>query len=262
MQRSQAVPLDVFLNRTHALPLPYLTGPSMSFLAHLSPLAYYTLLVSQKQSNRTDAPLDWRFDIHPRVLRDILSSRTSRPPGATIATLTLSSDYVPLNGSQASENISDPFAFLAPSELMSQLESTEAKGPSFHLPGTSLLSSLDHTLPEIPVPSNGISVSQRPCWVLDFTEGGATDGIVMSHTRMKEIQRIVLSDKASVGGTSMHQFPGDIGMQMPYPGSWVGLLVCVECTHASNFNLQVSSFIPIIHPPRGTLQLMYAFRIQ
>lgn len=226
MQRSQPVPLDVFLNRTHALPLPYLTGPSMSFLIHLSPLAYYTLLISQKQKAQPDAPSDWYFDINPAVIRDILSSRTTRPSGAAIATLTLSTDYVPFNGAQASESISDPFAFLAPSELMSQLESTDAKGPSFHLPGTSSLSSLDHTLPELPPPPQGPSTSQRPCWILDFTDGGANDGIVMSHPRMKEIQRIVLPDKAQLGGTNIQQFAGGMDMQMLYSaGSWVDLLV-------------------------------------
>ncbi|EJD52546.1 hypothetical protein AURDEDRAFT_149252 [Auricularia subglabra TFB-10046 SS5] len=43
-------PLDIFLARCHALPLPYLAGANVSFLAHISPLAYMKLTRASDRS--------------------------------------------------------------------------------------------------------------------------------------------------------------------------------------------------------------------
>ena len=75
--------------RGHTLPLPYLRSPSMSFLVHLSPHAYLTLLRTPQVSTPSipKSPLP-SIDIPFQTLRSRLAAHPPLP-GATIATLIL-----------------------------------------------------------------------------------------------------------------------------------------------------------------------------
>lgn len=77
------VPLDIFLQRAHALPIAYLNSPTTSFLTYLSPQAYLSLLRSSSISSTT--PIDI-------PLSNLKAYFTTHPPplGVTIATLSLS----------------------------------------------------------------------------------------------------------------------------------------------------------------------------
>ncbi|THH05353.1 hypothetical protein EW145_g4857 [Phellinidium pouzarii] len=206
--RSPTVNLDVFLCRAHALAVPYLIAPSMSFLIYLSPIAYYSLLRARESSNSTSNPPGQehdafsKLDIPVSVLRSQLTRKESRPAGVSIATLTLA----PTSGSSAgTESRAEPRPHLG--------------RPFFRLPGTALLAALDHSFTSPSSLSNVNLKSTRDIWILDFTNGGRSDGIVMTHSRMREIQQ-VLDPGSSIGGGM------GLGMQIPpLPGSWVGLLI-------------------------------------
>ncbi|TFL03692.1 hypothetical protein BDV98DRAFT_396960 [Pterulicium gracile] len=73
--------LDVFLLRSHALPLPFLASVFMSFLVHLSPRAYLQL---KRSSSASDGP----WDIPTSSLTSFLSAHP-RPPGTVCAELKL-----------------------------------------------------------------------------------------------------------------------------------------------------------------------------
>ncbi|KAL5528641.1 hypothetical protein ACEPAF_7777 [Sanghuangporus sanghuang] len=211
--QSSTVNLDVFLSRAHALAIPYLLSPTMSFLVYTSPLAYYSLLCA---SRRKDSDLSafqhdmseafTKLDIPLPVLREQLTQRRSRPTGTVIATLTLTS-------------ISSR---LAPQRHAEQRPSLGR--PQFRLPGTAILAALDHTLatpPFIPMKDSGSGTDpMQDVWMLDFTEGGHSSGIVMTHTRMREVQQIIdpLNAGSGMGFAIQMQMP-------PLPGSWVGLLI-------------------------------------
>ena len=45
-------PLDILLLRGHALPIPYLTSPSISFLTHISPMGYLALMREMQSDAR------------------------------------------------------------------------------------------------------------------------------------------------------------------------------------------------------------------
>ena len=87
-----------------------------------------------------------------------------------------------------------------------------------------MLSAIDHTLvtpPLVPIEEvNSGMYRTQDVWMLDFTEGGHSSGIVMTHTRMREIQQVV--DPLNAGSSMSFA----IQMHMPpLPGNWVGLLV-------------------------------------
>ena len=210
---SQPTPLDIFLNRAHTVSFAYLTGPHTSFLVHLSPRSYYTLLLKSQEggSMLNDSPSNWHFDIPPSTIRSLLGQYETRPQGTTVARLELTSDVMITTSNATLSDFTSSGLVLAPSELLSQLEDSSWAGPHFHLPGTSVLTSLDHTLPEPPRGSHDQ-------WVLDFTDGGVNPGIVMTHSRMKEIQRIVRKSNPATERNEM-------SLQIPYPGNWVSLLV-------------------------------------
>ena len=190
--------LDVFLMRAHALPLPYLTSPAISFLVHLSPLAYLTLLrtsASTPSAPQPDLKLP-KIDIPFGHLR---SSISVHPPiaGATVASLILS------NRRPASDD----------SMNMPQLTSR----PSYTLlPADSFA---DNAFPQpLAVPQSPMTTPFS--WVLDFTDGGKHRGVVMSQSRMREIELVVnpLSGISHMGSVPMMTFG---------TGSWLDLLVCV-----------------------------------
>lgn len=193
-------PLDIFLMRAHTLPLPYLTSPSVSFLVFASPLTYLTLLRSTSSAVATQNPAPYtlpQLDVPFSVLRPILTSHP-RPRGVTFASLVLSTtDSLPSDPD--SMNIADfstrpTFSFVPSDPQVDRVLPTVAQ-----LPGSPLSSA-------------------TPAWVLDFTEGGRYPGVVLSQTRMREIELLLnpLSGMDQLHGVH----PMAFGM-----GSWLDLLV-------------------------------------
>ncbi|KAI5117227.1 hypothetical protein M0805_001585 [Coniferiporia weirii] len=207
--QSSTVNLDIFLSRAHALAVPYLVAPSMSFLIYLSPLAYYSILRasesdrSKLKSSGQDADAFLNLDISPSTLRSQLIRKDSRLTGIAVATLTLArAPSLPTISEGRSEH------------------GSHLCRPYFRLPGTSPLALLDHTftLPPQMLSSDPNSGSVQDVWMLDFTDSGKSIGIVMSHSRMREIQQ-VLDPGSTISSMGL-------GMQVPHlPGSWVGQLI-------------------------------------
>lgn len=196
-------PLDIFLLRSHALPLPYLIIPSMSFLTYLSPLAYLSLLhdskgQEQKETDDSFPPLDLTL----QQLRLHLTSLNNK--GVTIATLSL-------------EKLSEDHLY--PSSMAMPNVTTR---PTFPL--VPAVSELDHNFPQfgdnfsVAVDSHD-SNSAPYTWVLDFTHGGKRPGVVTSQSRMKEIELVVnpLGGTDSLNGVSEMLSFGTVG--------WIDLLV-------------------------------------
>ncbi|KAI0930632.1 hypothetical protein AcV5_007296 [Taiwanofungus camphoratus] len=193
-----SVPLDIFLMRAHALPLPYLTSPSISFLVHLSPLAYLSLLRTSKPSSTTSSPkLNLpKLDIAFKHLRSTLASHP-RPRGVAIATLVLSSATTHVPNADTMH------------------VSTLGTRPTSPLISSGFQN--DHILPQIDhssEPYTGLPYG----WQLDFTDGGTYPGVVMSQSRMREIELVVnpLSAMDHIGNGQMLTFGA---------GSWVDLLL-------------------------------------
>lgn len=192
--------------RSHALPLPYLTSPSISFLTYISTQAYLSLLRSSPspvQASSGSLPID----IPLSHLRQQLSVYP-RLRGTTIARLSLA----PVS------NQSYP-----PSISMTSLDSR----PTFPLaPGVDV----DHTFPQC-VNSDSLideagttESSSQHTWILDFTEAGKYSGVVMSQSRMRDIELVI--NPFSV----MNQM-NEVGMMSFGTGSWVDLLVRSICYH-------------------------------
>lgn len=194
-------PLDIFLLRSHSLPLPYLTMPSISFLTYLSPLAYLSLV-----RNGTDQLMDGDeglpLDISISSLRSHLNTVTD---GVTIAVL-----YV--------EKLSE--AHLYPASM--SMPNVTAR-PTFPL--VSSASDFDHSFPQVDgfgveVTSQDQTPQSEPyAWVLDFTEGGKRSGVVLSQSRMKAIELVV---NPLGGGDGLSNVSDILSFGT---GSWVDLLV-------------------------------------
>ncbi|THH32518.1 hypothetical protein EUX98_g1705 [Antrodiella citrinella] len=190
-------PLDIFLMRGHTLPLPYLRTPSMSFLLHLSPLTYLTLLrtPASRSAPPPRSPLP-SLDIPFHVLRSRLTAHTPLS-GATIATLTL--------GTASS---------LSPSDSLG-MHSLAAR-PVFTLTPTS--HPADYHFFETADPPGSPTAGTAYRWFLDFTDGGSHRGVVMSQSRMREIETIVNPLSGMEGS-------GSVGMMNFSVGNWVDLLL-------------------------------------
>ncbi|EMD33592.1 hypothetical protein CERSUDRAFT_141813 [Gelatoporia subvermispora B] len=193
-----AAPLDLFLMRGHALPLHYLTTPSLSFLTYLSPSAYLSLLRSSAssppfQDPRLKLP---RLDVPLSHLRSRFASH-SLPLGATVASLVLTPQ----------SNVS----FLPDSIGMPTL----ASRPTFPLLPSG--ADVDHELPHISELS-AAALTSASRWVLDFTGDGKYRGVVMSQSRMREVELIVnpFSGMDHINSAPMMSFG---------TGSWLDLLV-------------------------------------
>ncbi|KAK7692557.1 hypothetical protein QCA50_004187 [Cerrena zonata] len=160
-------PLDILLLRGHSLPLPYLTAPAISFLVHLSPLSYLTLLRAPVPS--VSSPAVPSLDIPLTTLRERIISHP-RPAGTTVATLLLASSSIP----------SLP--------IDSGMQALQGR-PSFYLEpdGTKL----DATLPEAMEPNDSPEAGKVHKWYLDFTEGGKYPGVIMSQSMMRDIENIL-----------------------------------------------------------------------
>lgn len=85
-------------------------------------------------------------------------------------------------------------------------------------------SRLDHLFPHIDnfgvALNHGGTTSTEPpyAWILDFTEDGKRKGVVMSQSRLKEIELVI--NPLGVGNT-LHGVADMLSL-----GSWIDLLVC------------------------------------
>ncbi|KAF8995428.1 hypothetical protein BDQ17DRAFT_1392198 [Cyathus striatus] len=184
-------PLDIYLTRSHGLPLPYFLSPSISFLTYLSPSAYINLL-RDCNTPETDTSLP-KLDVDLSTLRSHL---LKQPKGSIIATLML----IPHSHSQ----------FFPSVMSIPNLNSR----PTFPL--VPMGSEFEHVFPHL----EGLSIEESTSyeWVLDFTGGGSYPGVVMSQSRMRDIELVVnpLSGMDDLNAVSMMSFGG---------GSWVDLLL-------------------------------------
>uniref|UniRef100_A0A8H7Y857 Mediator complex subunit 1 n=1 Tax=Psilocybe cubensis TaxID=181762 RepID=A0A8H7Y857_PSICU len=206
-------PLDIFLIRSHSLPLPYLTMPSISFLTYLSPAAYLSLI--RKASNQPD-PLNYPpLDVS---LSDIKSHLDVFGKGVTIATLYL-------------EQLSDAHLY---SQSILMLDMTIR--PTFPLSPTSV--QLDHAFSQ-----ENSQASGPYSWVLDFTERGKRPGVVMSQSRLRAIELVVNPMRGSDG-------INNVNVMLSFgTGSWIDILLNTG-THVSPERYTASFKSPNnLHPP-------------
>lgn len=181
---SPQTPLDIFLLRSHALPLPNLTSPSTSFLTYLSPLAYLSLLRSSPPHSEPVLSLP-QYDIPVLYLRKQLS-KNPRPSGITIGTLSLhTSSAQHLSSSSATSRPNFPLVPIG-ADFDDQFPQTKSPAPPHY------------------------------AWYLDFTENGLYPGVVMSQSKMREIE--VLLNRSQTPENPL--LPTSLGIR-----SWVDLLV-------------------------------------
>lgn len=184
----ERAPLDIYLLRSHALPLPYLVSPSITFLVYVSPQVYLSLKTSSPVSPpESNLP---KLDIPFNHLRSYLSTHRK---GATMATLLLS----PLSDSQLF-----PASLSMPSII---------SRPTFPLVPSG--SELEHVFPQTAELTN----DAQHVWILDFTHGGEFPGVVVSQSRLREIELVV---NPLSGMDAMNPVMMSFGT-----GSWVALLL-------------------------------------
>lgn len=202
---TSTAPLDIFLMRAHALPLRYLTAPSVSFLVYTSPLTYLTLLHTTSPAAATQSTASRglpQLDVPFNVLQSMLASHP-RPKGITMASLVLST----------AENLTSMADSVNIAEFITR--------PTFPLAPTGVQA--DRALPQATQLPGTPLHAPSPAWVLDLTEGGKYPGVVLSQTRMREIELLLnpLSGMDQLHGVH----PIAFGM-----GSWLDLLVSVDWT--------------------------------
>ncbi|KAI0648314.1 hypothetical protein C8Q79DRAFT_905736 [Trametes meyenii] len=217
-ESSAKVPLDIFLLRSHSLPLPYLTIPSVSFLTYLSPLAYLKLLRAIPPPSIETSHLP-KLDIPFHHLRTSLTSYP-RLPGATLATLVLSPTAPP--------------AYAADSMSMSALDT---RSSSSLVPSAA---DMEHVFPaarETQGPQG-----QQYTWILDFTDGGKYPGVVMSQSRMHEVELVVnpFSGMDHMENVQMMSFG---------TGSWVDLLLNSQTPISPERYTATYTSPTSVHPP-------------
>ncbi|KAH9915799.1 uncharacterized protein BXZ73DRAFT_92575 [Epithele typhae] len=183
-------PLDVFLLRGHALPLPYLTTPSISFLTYVSPLAYLKLLKSSTPLPPHSEPLAAHqpaLDVPFHHLRAVLAT-PPRQPGITVATLVLSP--------------TPPPAYHAEGLSLSAIDAR---------PLHALVGDAERVEYVFPAAREVAALQGQPLtWILDFTDGGKAAGLVVSQGRMREIELVHVEVNNMMGMSA---------------GSWVDLLL-------------------------------------
>ncbi|KAI0044331.1 hypothetical protein FA95DRAFT_1497228 [Auriscalpium vulgare] len=211
-----AAPLDILLLRGHALPLPYLHSPTLSFLVHISPLTYLSLKRSAPAVPPVPAlpPIDIPF----AHLRTVLGSHPNLR-GATTVTLSLA---------PVKTSIRPPPSADIP---------TLTQRPTFALAPAAV--AFQHTLPV----SAEAPDSDQHLWTLDFTRGGASRGVVMSQSRMRDIE-VVVNPLSQLG----HMTNAD---SMTFgTGSWVDLLLNPPSTPISPEHYSAVYTSPNgLHPP-------------
>lgn len=185
--------------RAHALPLPYITIPSLSWLVHLSTQAYLAIRRNPSAAPPVPAsPFLPSLDVPFEHIRSYIGTHP-RKPGVTIASLILSSEgpRLPL---QSDELGLDGFVSRPTSAFGLNLQELSIVFPVLERPG-----------------SQG-AVEAR--FYLDFTDGGKYPGVIMSQTRMREIETLV---NPLAGIDQIDNVPL---MSTTFgAGSWVDLLV-------------------------------------
>ncbi|KAJ7497097.1 hypothetical protein FB451DRAFT_1210047 [Mycena latifolia] len=209
----ERAPLDIYLLRCHALPLPYLVSPSITFLVYISPHVYLSLKKSSSPVSVPDSNLP-RLDIPFNQLRSYLSTHCK---GATMATLLLS----PLSDAQLF-----PASLSMPS-LISR--------PTFPLVSSG--AELEHVFPQTAELTN----DALHVWILDFTHGGKFPGVVVSQSRLREIELVV---NPLSGMDPMNPVMMSFGT-----GSWVALLLNPSNPVSSERYTAVYHSPTSIHPP-------------
>ncbi|KAF8170244.1 hypothetical protein K438DRAFT_1854278 [Mycena galopus ATCC 62051] len=159
----QRAPLDIYLLRCHALPLPYLVSPSITFLVYASPQVYLSLKTSPPVPFSTSESTLPKLDISLNQLRPYLSTLISRPTFPLVP-----------SGSE-----------------------------------------LEHVFPQTAELTN--ATDAQHVWILDFTHGGKFPGVVVSQSRMREME-LVVHPLSGMDSLSM-------GMMSFGTGSWVALLL-------------------------------------
>ncbi|GJE95512.1 hypothetical protein PsYK624_116970 [Phanerochaete sordida] len=217
---SEPCPLDIFLTRAHGLPLPYLSVPSLSFLIHISPRAYLTMLRSSSSSPATpSSPSLPALDIPFAQIR-AYAGRHPRPAGLTTVHLVLTpSGDAALGGGESPVGMEAlavrPTFALAPWDEQKDVYFPARAGAGAH------------------AGAHG--------YVLDFTDGGAAPGVVMSQSRMKEIEMV------------LNPF-GGMESQVPIMGaaaapSWVDMLLSPHSHLSPEYYTTVYTSPTSAHPP-------------
>ncbi|KAA1472784.1 hypothetical protein DENSPDRAFT_779182 [Dentipellis sp. KUC8613] len=200
---SQLTPLDIFLLRAHALPLPYLLpgSPTLAFVAHLSPRAYLSILRSSPPADTSPAENIPALDVPITHLRNALASYPLLE-GCALALLTL------IQLPQNSPHLRPP--------PNAELASLNAR-PTFPLHPSA--AEMDHTFPlPLYLP---MTPGPQYAWILDFTGNGRTSGVVMSQSRMHEVESII-NPLNGIGGNIAHPSMDGVGNSRR---GWVDLLL-------------------------------------
>ncbi|KAG6862328.1 hypothetical protein C0995_016026 [Termitomyces sp. Mi166 len=209
-------PLDIFLLRSHALPLPFLLSPSVSFLVNLSSQAYLALL---KRTEASTSP----WDVPVSSLRTHMFSIQK---GLSLATLTLT---VVHTGKIFPATMNMP---------------TFTARPTFPLAPQG--SDLEHSFPQTMDQSSAMMIDleagKQYMWVLDFTNGGRNAGIVMSQSRMREIELIV----NPLGGIDTMD---PVTLMAFGTGSWVDLLLNPDAQVSPERYTALYISPSSVHPP-------------
>ncbi|KAJ7124939.1 hypothetical protein C8R44DRAFT_668822 [Mycena epipterygia] len=209
---AERAPLDIYLLRSHTLPLPYLVSPSITFLVYVSPQVYLSLKTSSPvPPSESNLP---KLDIPFNHLRSYLSTHRK---GATMATLLLS----PLSDSQLF-----PASLSMPSII---------SRPTFPLVPSG--SELEHVFPQTAELTN----DAQHVWILDFTQGGEFPGVVVSQSRLREIELVV---NPLSGMDAMNPVMMSFGT-----GSWVALLLNPSNPVSSERYTALYRSPTLIHPP-------------
>ncbi|KAJ7188498.1 hypothetical protein C8R46DRAFT_1157516 [Mycena filopes] len=209
----ERAPLDIYLLRCHALPLPYLVSSSVTFLVYVSPQVYLSLKTSPSSASPPNHNLP-KLDIPFSQLRPYLSTHRK---GATMATLLL---------------YSFPDSQLFPASLSMPSLMTR---PTFSLVPSG--SELEHVFPQ----TAELTSDPQHVWVLDFTHGGKIPGVVISQSRLREME-LVVNPLSGMDAMSS-------GMMSFGTGSWVALLLNPSNPVSSERYTTVYRSPTSIHPP-------------
>ena len=205
--------------RAHALPLPYITTPSLSFLVHLSPHAYLTLLRTPSPSQLATFSSLPQIDIPFPHLRAYAGTHP-RKPGVTIASLVLCS-----GGPRVSQQ---------PDDI-----AIDSLSPRPNFPLASFSSEIGQQFPNFKAVDGQSSHDER--YFLDFTDDGRYPGIVMSQTRMRDIEMVI------------HPLAGMDPMNNADPvitfgsKSWLDMLVSISLV-VSHIATNIHKFRSILEP--------------
>lgn len=190
-----AAPLDIFLLRSHALPIPYLFSPSITFLVYISPFAYlYCLRNATGQT--TKLPNLPYIDIPFDQLRSHLPEISK---GITMATLSV----MPLIRSPLFTSV-EPLPGIA-------------NRPTFQFGSQG--ANISHVFPGSGAAAKVGNGGTHHLRILDFTDGGKRPGIVMSQSQMRDIELLI----TPLG--ELHADLDDVNIFSFNGNSWVDLLV-------------------------------------